>query len=193
MLTTLSTLKARLGLTEFDVKDDAILTNALNAVSARFDKESNRTLARTVDATHEFPADDTEISVPCYPIETVTRFELKSTETEGWIEQPPTPYLVRRSCVISLSSPLGTAAQQARLTYTGGFLLPGATPGPGQTPLPADLEQAAVEQVAAWYQNRDKLGLKTIWPHEGSYMQFLQSDLLPAVKAVLKQYERWSL
>ncbi len=81
MLTTLSTLKSRLGLTEFDVKDDAILTNALNAVSTRFDKESNR----------------------------------------------------------------------------------------------------------------DKLGLKTIWPHEGSYMQFLQSDLLPAVKAVLKQYARWSL
>ncbi len=98
MLTTLSTLKSRLGLTEFDVKDDAILTNALNAVSARFDKESNRTLARTIDATHEFAADETEIPVPCYPIETVTRFELKSTETEGWLEQPATPYLVRRSC-----------------------------------------------------------------------------------------------
>ncbi len=164
MLTQLSTVKSRLGLTEFDVKDDAILTNALNAVSARFDKESNRTLARTIDATHEFTADVTEISVPCYPIETVTRFKLRSAESEGWIEQPTTPYLVRRYCVISLPTPLGTAAQQARLAYTGGFVLPGATPGPGQTPLPADLEQAAVEQVAAWYQNRDKLGLKTIWP-----------------------------
>ncbi len=138
-------------------------------------------------------ADETEIPVPCYPIETVTRFELKSTEPEGWIEQPTTPYLVRRSCVISLASPLGTAAQQARLTYTGGFVPPGATPGPGQTPLPADLEQAAVEQVAAWYQNRDKLGLKTIWAHQGSYMQFLQSSLLPAVKAVLVAYQRWTL
>ncbi len=81
MLTQLSTVKCRLGLTEFDLKDDAILTNALNVVSARFDEESNR----------------------------------------------------------------------------------------------------------------DKLGLKTIWPHEGSYMQFLQSDLLPAVKAVLTQYQRWTL
>ncbi len=52
MLTTLSTVKSRLALTEFDVKDDAILTNALNAVSTRFDKESNRTLARTIDATY---------------------------------------------------------------------------------------------------------------------------------------------
>ncbi len=49
MLTQLSTVKSRLGLTEFDVKDDALLTNALNAVSARFDKESNRTLAHTIE------------------------------------------------------------------------------------------------------------------------------------------------
>ena len=35
--------------------------NAIKAVSARFDKETNRTLARTTTATHEFDAADTEI------------------------------------------------------------------------------------------------------------------------------------
>jgi len=35
--------------------------NAIKAVSARFDKETNRTLARTTTATHEFHAADTEI------------------------------------------------------------------------------------------------------------------------------------
>ena len=39
--------------------------------------------------------------------------------------------------------------QVARVTYTGGYVLPGATPGAGQAALPADLEWAAVEQVAA--------------------------------------------
>jgi hypothetical protein len=33
-----------------------------------------------------------------------------------------------------------------------------------QTPLPPGLEQAAVEQIAFWFQNRDHLGLKTFWP-----------------------------
>jgi hypothetical protein len=42
----------------------------------------------------------------------------------------------------------------ARVTYTGGFVLPGDTPAPGQTPLPPDLEQAAIEQVAYWFRNR---------------------------------------
>jgi hypothetical protein len=58
--------------------------------------------------------------------------------------------------------------------------------------LPSDLEQSAIEQVAFWFQNRDHLGLKTLWIHEGDYHQFLAQDLLPEVKAVLKAHARWS-
>ena len=72
MLTQISTVKARLALTVTDYDD--LLTTAIRAVSARFDKETNRTLARTTTATHEFDAADTEILPPCYPIEAVTKF-----------------------------------------------------------------------------------------------------------------------
>lgn len=61
MLTQRSTVKARLGIDDFNVEFDALLTNAINAVSARFDTEANRTLARTVSTTSEFSADDLEI------------------------------------------------------------------------------------------------------------------------------------
>ena len=47
-------------------------------------------------------------------------------------------------------STINSQLSTCRLTYTGGYVLPGDTPGPGQTPLPDDLEQAAVEQCAAW-------------------------------------------
>ena len=106
MLTQLSTVKARLALTDLDVQYDALLTNAIKAITVRFDKETNRALARTVAATHEFSADDTEIILACYPIETVTKFELKTTETEGWIEQTAVDFLIRRQCIISLPFPL---------------------------------------------------------------------------------------
>src|SRR5947207_9752731 len=106
MLAQLSTLKTRLALTVTDY--DGILANAIRAVSDRFDKETNRTLARTTSATHEFEATDTEVSPPCYPIESVTKFETKSNETDGWIEQTGVKYLLRRQCVVSLSSPLDT-------------------------------------------------------------------------------------
>ena len=87
MLTTLATVKVRLAIDEFDLTYDTILTNAINAISFRFDKETNRTLARTVNITQEFDATDTEICLACYPFESLTRFELKTTEAEGWIEQ----------------------------------------------------------------------------------------------------------
>src|SRR5882724_5148431 len=108
MLTQLLTVKSRLALDEFNVQYDTLLTSAIKAVSARFDKETNRTLARTVDATQEFSADETEILVPCYPIESVTKFELKSTEAEGWVEQTGIDFLIRRQCIISPTSPLST-------------------------------------------------------------------------------------
>ena len=192
MLTQLSTVKTRLALTVTDY--DGILTNAIKAVSDRFDKETNRMLARTTAATHEFGADETEVSPPCYPIESVTKFELKSNETDGWIEQTGVSYLLRRQCVVSLSSPLDTRPSTlARLTYSAGYVLPGTTPGAGQTALPDDLEQAAVEQVAYWFRNRDNTGTVRTWPHDGTYQAFLQSDLLLEVRAVLKKYKRFSL
>jgi hypothetical protein len=75
-------------------------------VSARFDRETNRTLARTVGATHEFDPRDTELLVPCYPIESVAKFELKTTESAGWVEQTAVQYLIRHSCIISLPADL---------------------------------------------------------------------------------------
>jgi hypothetical protein len=191
MLTQLSTIKARLAIT--DTASDLLLTNTLKAVSARFDSECNRTLARTENFTQEFEAADTEICAACYPIETVTKFELKTNETDGWLEQPGIQFLIRRACIISLALPLCTLhSTLCRITYTGGYVLPGTTPAPGQTPLPDDLEQAAVEQVAFWFQNRDKLGVIRQWPKGGTYEQFATLDLLPNVQSVLAQYARWN-
>jgi hypothetical protein len=106
MLSTLACLKTRLSLEEFNVEFDTLLTNALDAISARFDHECNRTFARAENLTHEFAGDDLEIMPACHPIETVTKFELKENETDGWIEQPDVTFLIRRACIVSLQTPL---------------------------------------------------------------------------------------
>ena len=200
MLTQLTTMKARLNISPADTTQDDLLTRAIAAVSARFDHECNRTLARTVDATQEFLATEREIVAQCYPIEAVTKFEVKTTEVEDWVERTVTDYLVRQACVISLGAPLSVAPQVAlintaigRVTYTGGYVQPGTTPSPGQTPLPSDLESAAVEQVAVWYQNRDKLGLIRHWPSSGTYLVLSQLPLLPQVVAMIRPYRRWAI
>ena len=193
MLTQLSTIKARLGILDTDLQYDTLLTNAIQAASERFAHECNRRLARAEGVTQEFSADITELCAHCYPIETVSKFEVKDSESGGWLEQAGVQYLVRQRCVISLAAPLGSCRQQGRITYTGGYVLPGTTPAEGQTALPADLESAAVEQVAAWYQQRDKLGLIRHWPSSGTYMVFSQLPLLPQVSAMIRPHRRWAV
>ena len=193
MLTQLVTLKSRLAIPTEDTQYDTLLTNAIKAVSARFDKETNRTLARTENATCEFDPDDTEIIVPCYPIETVTKFESKSTESTGWQEQQPAPdYLIHRTCIISLAAPLSTLptlyAPSPASPTPAATSSPARVPSAGQAPLPDDLEQAA-----EWFQNRDYLGLKTIWPTGVAYKQLIQLPLLMPVQQVLDRHRRWVL
>ena len=65
MLTQLSTVKDRLAITVATY--DTLLTNAIKAVSDRFDQLTNRTLSRTVDITQEFIGNDMEIILGCYP------------------------------------------------------------------------------------------------------------------------------
>ena len=201
MLVQLATIKSRLSLLDTDTTYDALLTSAITAISTRFDKETNRTLARTENATEEFDAADTELAVSCYPIETVTKFETKTTESAGWIEQTPPDYLIRQACVISLATPFRTPHSALRITYTGGYVLPG-DPDPVYQPstinypptrLPSDVEHAAVEQIAFWFINREKQGLKTNWPKDSVYQQFATQDLLESVAAVLEKYRRWTL
>jgi hypothetical protein len=192
MLTQLSTMKTRLGVAEADTTQDPLLLSLIAACTAHFDQECHRRLARGVNLTEEFNANLQEICPVSYPIEAVTKFELKTSETGGWLEQSGVSCLIRFGCIISLAARLGEADQLARVTYTGGYVLPGALPAPGQEPLPVDLEQAAVEQVAAWFLNRDKVGLLRNWPTNGTFQVFSQQPVLPWVQQVLRAHQRWS-
>ena len=189
MLTQLSIVKARLAIT--GTADDAMLNRMIDAISARFERFCNRSFGRQVDTCEEFGADAVEIATASYPIETVSRFEIKDNEATGWQEiASPPDYWVRRACVISLSLRLGTCRQWARVIYTGGYVLPGDEIKPGQTPLPEDIQEACVEQLACWYLNRTKLGLLSVT--DGSLTTaYAQQELLPSVQSTLRRHVRF--
>jgi len=197
MLTQLATVKSRLGL-ELDPTWDNLLLRAIMAVSARFDLETNRSLTRSEDAISEFAPEDREILVSRYPIERILKFEIKTSEASGWVEQTGIDYLIRKGCIITLATTMADLQPSiplvqpavARVHYSGGYLLPGDEPVVGATPLPPDLEQAAIEQTAFWFQTRDKLGLLRQWPKGGSYEQFADTDLLPSLRETLGRYTR---
>src|SRR4051812_39563344 len=107
MLTQLATVKARLGIG--DASQDALLTRFIEMASARFDKECCRTFARTEDALQEFDPLDTRVLAACYPLEAVTKFELKANEDDGWVEQTGAEFGQLNAGVVVLQEPLGLA------------------------------------------------------------------------------------
>ena len=193
MLTQLSTVKARLGIDPTDIKDDELLTRMIEAMSTRFDMECNRSFARVVDTAEQFPTDDSELVLRRYPVESIARFEVKTSEAEGWVTATTPRFLLRAHCVLSLEQGLDLPGAMARVVYTGGYVLPGDTVGPNQTRLPADLEAAAVEMVAFWYQNRDRVGVLKEWSKGGIYQEFADIDLILSARVVLGRYTRWTV
>jgi hypothetical protein len=195
MLTRLSTITSRLKFEAGDTADNTLLTNMIKHASGRFTKECNRIFDRGAGVTFEFRADEMNVRPDRYPIEAVTGFELKTTEAEGWVAVTSAPdYLIGPAKnIIEMASPIGSSRELGRLTYSGGYVLPGTTPDTGQTALPDEIEQSCVEQVCYWYANRNRLGLTSVSAEGGSVQNFGKLDLLPHVLAVLKKYERWAL
>lgn len=200
MITTLSNLKARLKIDEFDTSEDALLTFLIQHCGERFDLDCNRKFERAEGSYFEFQADRDSFIPLRFPIESISAWHLKSDETTGWVEQDTPSYVIfspaETRCIVSLTYPLGIAGEIARITYTGGYVMPGGTVGTDQTALPPAIEDAALQQLSVWYREKDRLGLASMSTQGGSIAQNPMSivtplDLLPQVRNLLCWFERW--
>src|SRR3954467_1527945 len=111
MLTTLETIKSRLGIDSFDTRDDVLLNRFLRHASTRFEMECNRKFDRLENATDQFAGDTSDLIVTRYPVETVTAFELKTSERTGWEDLSDVDYLLQPGGVIRLAQILGAESQ----------------------------------------------------------------------------------
>jgi hypothetical protein len=195
MLTQLTTVKTRLGIAPADMADDLLLTNFIAGLSGRFERECNRTFGIGYGINFDFRGDEMNVRPDRCPVVSVASFWSKATEALGWVVESPTPdYLIgQQKNVIELAAPLGSSVGLGRVVYTGGYVLPGTTPGTGETALPSEVEQACVEQCAYVYQNRARLGVASMSAEGGSVQQFGNLDLLPSVRAVLEEVRKVDL
>src|SRR5262245_42631227 len=107
MITQLSTVKARLGIDDFNVQYDALLTKAIRAFGKRFEKICRRRFERAVDFQQEFYIRDVGIGLLQYPLESISKFEIKEREFDPWMEKTGVEYVVHQRCVVSLRKRLG--------------------------------------------------------------------------------------
>lgn len=194
MITQLSTLKSRLKIDAADTADDAILSLLITACLGLFEGYCNRAFVRTVGAQEEFQGDLMVATPRRVPIESVTGFDLKSDESTGWVAQTGVRYLIGpRRQIIVLDQRLGLESELVRITFTGGFVMPGTAAAAGQTALPPVIENAALQQITHWFQQRDRLGLSSISGEGGAVSQLASGGVIPAVKAALSSWVRTSM
>jgi hypothetical protein len=197
MLCTLDDLKTRLGIgSEFD----AMLTRIIDSFSAIAKTYTGRTLlAPAIDATEYYTGVGNFLQVMAYPVIAITSvkeasdydyaaadalvantdYRLVNAGLKGILYRLWTNWLDLPDCV--------------QIVYRGGYCAAGVTPSTGEHALPADLREAAIEQVSFIFKRRDDIGLSSNSFQGGSINVFSSMDLLPMVKQILDSYRRLSL
>ena len=79
-----------------------------------------------------------------------------------------------------------------RITYTAGYAAPGDELGAGETALPDEIVEAAIQQAAFTYQKRDKLGLTALGSQGGSASGYAADKILAGPKITMQGYRRFA-
>lgn len=186
----------------FDTAIAAIGLGVAGAI-ARF---CQRDFDRVENATEIKGADHVEFLLSRYPLESVSKIELKLTEAEGWQELTindvvSTMDLPDGIIHFSGSRDIGPHDAQLRFTFTGGYWWETAEPDaedyPTDTPagaftLPEDVKLAWLLQCEAVWGKRDKLGLG-LSADPGKQTDVAGLELSPLVKTMLADYVRFNL
>jgi hypothetical protein len=128
----LSELKAHL--LNASLRSETTFDNAIAAlgkgVAARFARACNRDFQRVVGAEHICDGDQTVVSLPRYPVESISAIALRELGSASYVDQGTPASLVQQlrehSGLVDFGAPLGNLGDLLKITYTGGYWFPTA-------------------------------------------------------------------
>ncbi len=192
---TLADVKDRLGLTDTDY--DQMINRIIVGIEAVFDGFTNRQLiVPAADVTEYYTACGPQLQLNRWPIVSITSikqavdydfasadaltanagYRLVNAGKNGIVYRMYTAWLIIPDCI--------------QIIYRGGYTSAGQTPGTGETAMPNDLREAAIEQASFIFKRKDDIGLAGVSAEGGSISKFSAIKLLPMVEQVLKKYRR---
>jgi hypothetical protein len=195
ILGTLAELKAHLlneALREPTTYDGAIAALG-RGVAARFESQCNRRFGRVVADAFVTSADRRHLVLPRYPVEAVTKLELRETLAGGWVDQGDIDDCVDiwdpTSGIVHLPAPLSQArGAQLRVTFTGGFWFDESADGTptgsrtwqqGSEALAEGAESLAVEFDQA-FASAPNVSLRIVPPSGGMIINVVPSAITTA-------------
>lgn len=173
--------------------DDQLLAIG-SGVAAAMQRDCNRLFERIVDDTFERSADCSYISLPRFPIETVSTLEVKYDEAGGWTAQPANTIfsINQASGIVEFGTRIGTWTGRVRVTYTGGYW-------PADTPDKPDAASDVPEDLLhAWHiqvqHEVEALGLFTgqSAAADASEKKLASVTLIPRVREMIRPFIRYA-
>ncbi|HOT73740.1 MAG TPA: hypothetical protein PLX18_11365 [Anaerohalosphaeraceae bacterium] len=198
MLCTLEQIQQRLGVTSLSAEDSAVLTGLLASVTAMAEQYCHRGLVLPEEPVTEVYTGGTPyLRLRAFPVADLQEIRIAadgdfdSAEPLGASEYRLLQF-GRSGIVYRVDLPWPAEPPDSiQVVYRGGFVPAGESPAdPAETPMPADLQESAVEQVVFLFKRRDDIGLSGVSFQGGSFSKFEQVDLLPQVKRIWDLYQR---
>lgn len=192
---TISQIKVRLGIT--DTSADAVLAGVIAGVSAQFEAHCSRRLFRPAAAVTEYhnggwDGQQSVVYLDYYPAVVITTVKegLLHDYDDALTANDDYIFDDRRGRLIAASGCWLAGDDAVQVVYVGGYTDPSTTPLPtGEVYVPAEIQEAGIQQSCFNYQRRLELGLSGV-SAGGNVSAYAQDELLPGVKAMLAPYRR---
>jgi len=196
---TLTDVKSRLGLTNTD--HDTVLSRIIAGLEDIFNSYTQRDLIVTAaDVTENYTGCGAYLGLRRYPVVAITTIKeaLDYAFDSADALVADTDYRIMNSGKNGIIYRIyglqwyGTP-DAIQVIYRGGYTAAGSVPGDGETALPDDIREAAIEQATFLFKRKDDLGLSSVSFEGGSVHKFAPVDLLPSVKKTLDRRIKVSL
>lgn len=195
---TLADVKDRLGIDDTD--HDSVLSRIIAGLESMFDSFCGRNLVLPGAAVTEYYSPcGSYLRLRRYPVVSITSIKESTLYDFDSAEAltADTDYRIlnggKNGIVLRLLGDWFSLADNVQAVYRGGYAAAGASLGAGETALPDDIREAAIEQACFLFKRRDDLGLAGVSFEGGSITKYAPVDLLPLVKHALDQYRTPSL
>lgn len=185
-----------------DTQFDVLLQEIGKGVAAAFENHCNRELGYSATATFECGADRSRISLPRFPIVSITSIEQRDTIADGWTALTVNDAIRNRydaAGLLELGFVPGDGGSRLKVTYAGGYWFETKEPADigypttqiaNTTALPADLKSAWLTQSAHHFQQRDLMAQQGVLGK--AKPDLTQIKLLDTVVEMLRPYIRFA-
>jgi len=190
---TLADVKGRLGITGTDY--DVVLNRIILGIENIFDNYTRRKLIQVAaDVTEYYAGCGQYLQLDRYPVIAITSvkqaLDFAFDSADALLADENYRLLGTTGIIYRLYQDWYSLPDSIQVICRGGYCPAAQAPGTGETALPAELREAAIEQSCFLFKRKDDLGLSSVSAEGGSISKFSAMKLLPLVTDILDSYKK---